>query len=464
MNTNRQRIIFVDDDPRAGELFSRFARDEAFDVEVFRSPQAALSVIKQAPTPALVISDLKMPGMSGIELLQAVRALLPKLPFILITGYSTMDDAIEALRLGATDFIKKPFDMDELLALVREHLDRRPKPSQATQRYGGMLGDSPPIRAVYKIIEKIHDVRVNVMIEGESGTGKELAARAVHNLSNFSDKPFVVIDCGAITGSLLESELFGHEKGAFTGAHQTKRGLLEVATGGTLFLDEIGNISDAMQTKLLRVVQEQQVTRVGGITPLDIDVRFVVASNRELSVLVELGQFRHDLYHRLNVVKLRMPALRERREDIPDLVQHFLREFAERYHRDVVGFDETSMQRLVDAAWPGNVRELKNLIERHVALAEQPLLHIEPSANPGLPHSAQPVPATTTAFESSAPVLNELLSEPGIDADAPTLEELERRYILKTLQRLEGNREQTARSLGINKSTLWRKLQGFEIE
>ena len=230
MSSNRQRIIFIDDDPRAGELFSRFARDEVFDVDVFRSPQAALAIIKQHPAPALVISDLKMPGMSGIELLQAVRAHQPKLPFILITGYSTMDDAIEALRLGATDFIKKPFDMDELLKLVREQLDRTPKPAQAslaTQRYGGMLGNSAPIRAVYKIIEKIHDVRVNVMIEGESGTGKELAARAVHNLSDFADKPFVVIDCGAITGSLLESELFGHEKGAFTGAHQTKRGLLD---------------------------------------------------------------------------------------------------------------------------------------------------------------------------------------------------------------------------------------------
>jgi DNA-binding NtrC family response regulator len=466
MNTKRQRIIFVDDDPRAGELFSRFARDEAFDVEVFRSPQAALTVIKQTPAPALIVSDLKMPGMSGIELLQAVRVLQPKLPFILITGYSTMDDAIEALRLGATDFIKKPFDMDELLALVREHLDRSPKPRHHSPRYGGMLGDSPTIRAVYKIIEKIHDVRVNVMIEGESGTGKELAARAVHNLSDFSDKPFVVIDCGAITGSLLESELFGHEKGAFTGAHQTKRGLLEVATGGTLFLDEIGNISDAMQTKLLRVVQEQQVTRVGGITPIDIDVRFVVASNRELSALVEQGQFRHDLYHRLNVVKLRMPALRERREDIPDLVQHFLHEFAERYHRDVVGFDETSMQHLAGAAWPGNVRELKNLIERHVALAEQPLLHIDLIANPSLERSVQPTPGTTRVFDPNKPqsTLDEPCSDQSIDADEPTLEELERRYILKTLQRLEGNREQTARTLGINKSTLWRKLQGFEME
>ncbi|MGC8854542.1 MAG: sigma-54-dependent transcriptional regulator [Halothiobacillaceae bacterium] len=473
MTSAKSTVLFVDDDPRSGELFARFARREPFAVEVFRDPRQTLARLGQDPAPALVISDLKMPGMSGIELLQAVRARHPRLPFILITGYSTMDDAIEALRLGATDFIKKPFEMDELLELTREQLDRSPRRSGPTRRYGGMLGDSAAIRAVYKVIEKIHDVRVNVMIEGESGTGKELAARAVHELSDFADKPFVVIDCGAITGSLLESELFGHEKGAFTGAHQTKRGLLEMASGGTLFLDEIGNISDAMQTKLLRVVQEQQVTRVGGVQPIDIDVRFVVASNRDLAQMVEDGQFRHDLYHRLNVVKLCMPPLRERREDIPDLVRHFVREFAERYHRDVDGFDEASMALLMAYDWPGNVRELKNLIERHVALAEQPVLHIErmpggaalrplaeSTPRPAAASlAAQRVHATPDALAGARGA--ELPEEMPIDADHPTLEELERRYILKTLRRLGGNREQTARALGINKSTLWRKLQTF---
>ena len=451
-STSKPTVLFVDDDPRAGDLFVRFARQEPYTVEICRDPRDALKKVEAHP-PALIISDLKMPGMSGIELLQAVRTRQPKLPFILITGYSTMDDAIEALRLGATDFIKKPFEMDELLGLVREQLDRRAQPKEPARRYGGMLGDSDAIHAVYKVIEKIHDVRVNVMIEGESGTGKELAARAVHNLSDFDDKPFVVIDCGAITGSLLESELFGHEKGAFTGASHTKPGLLEVASGGTVFLDEIGNISDAMQTKLLRVVQEQQVTRVGGVQPIDIDVRFVVASNRDLAKMVEEGTFRHDLYHRLNVVKLRMPPLRERREDIPALVQHFVREFAERYHRDVEGFDAASMELLTGYAWPGNVRELKNLIERHVALAEQPVLHIDRMPTPAA--SLQHLEDTATG---SAPPLTE---SGGIDTDHPTLEELERRYILKTLKRMDGNREQTARALGINKSTLWRKLQTF---
>ncbi|MEW6445564.1 MAG: sigma-54-dependent transcriptional regulator [Pseudomonadota bacterium] len=458
---SKPAVLFVDDDPRAGELFARFARREPFAVEVFRDPREALTRVSAAP-PAVMVSDLKMPGMSGIELLQAVRALQPKLPFILITGYSTLDDAIEALRLGATDFIKKPFEMDELLGLIREQIDRRPARKAPLRRYDAMLGESRAIHAVYKVIEKIHDVRVNVMIEGESGTGKELAARAVHSLSDFADKPFVVIDCGAITGSLLESELFGHEKGAFTGASQAKQGLLEVASGGTVFLDEIGNISDAMQTKLLRVVQEQQVTRVGGVTPIDIDVRFVVASNRDLAKMVEGGQFRHDLYHRLNVVKLRMPPLRDRREDIPALIDHFVHDFAARYHRDVTGFDPTGMARLVAYDWPGNVRELKNLIERHVALAEGGVLHL---GNDLATETATSSLAASPDMTGTPPAGAAEESHTGaIDADHPTLEALERRYILKTLRRLEGNREQTARALGINKSTLWRKLQAFGEE
>jgi len=279
-----------------------------------------------------------------------------------------------------------------------------------------------------------------VIVEGESGTGKELAARAIHFQGQYADKPFIVIDCGALSDTLLESELFGHEKGAFTGAVSSKAGLLEAAAGGTVFLDEIGNISDAMQIKLLRVVQEQQVTRVGGLRPIDIDVRFIVASNQDLEAMVAQGHFRHDLYHRLNVVKLRMPALRERRDDIPVLVQHFIDHFNQQYQRKVTGFDAASMQQLLQYDWPGNVRELQNLVERHVALADHPLLHLERLGGPR--------PATAR-------------SESGIDQDLPSLQELERRYILKVLDHYQGNREQTAASLGINKSTLWRKLQQY---
>jgi len=447
MSATEPSIAFVDDDQRASDLFSRYARLEGFTVYGFQDVAAAQEWLSENPVD-LIISDLKMPGMSGLEFLEWVRERFPDLPFVLITGYSTLDNAIEALRLGANDFIKKPFDPEELVELAHRMIGAEPK-DEAPLLSGAeraMLGNSPAIQGVYRIIDKISDVRINIMIEGESGSGKELAARAIHEHSDFADTPYIVIDCGALTDSLLENELFGHEKGAFTGASATKPGLLEVASGGTVFLDEIGNISDAMQVKLLRVIQEQQVTRVGGVTPINIDVRFIVATNRDLAQMVTAGTFRHDLYHRLHVVRLRMPPLRERREDIPALVEHFIRHFASRYRRLAESFDDESMPRLLEYAWPGNVRELKNLIERAVALSEGPVMHLEQA-----PGAEQPLTPSSGGDEGAA-----------IDADNPSLELLERRYIEKLLKQFDGNREKTANTLGINKSTLWRKLQNYE--
>ena len=442
--TTQPNVLFVDDDPKAGELMLRFSESAAFTCKVFQDPSLALSEFKQHGAD-LVVSDLRMPGMSGTELLQAVRAINDSVPFIIITGYANIDDAIEALRLGANDFIKKPFDMDELQVLIGKTLGHRAlleenrllkrQLSDERQRFG-MVGHAPAMQAIYHTIEKIADIRCNVIVEGESGTGKELVARAIHYQSLYAEQPFVVIDCGALTETLLESELFGHEKGAFTGAHKTKQGLLQAASGGTVFLDEIGNISDAMQIKLLRVIQEQQITRVGGLEPIPIDVRFIVATNRNLEELILKGQFRADLYHRLNVVKITMPPLRERRDDIPLLVQHFVDHYAQHYHREVTGFDTNSMQLLLEHDWPGNVRELQNLVERHVALADGPLMHLES--------------------------ITSLRAQEQIDSDLPTLAELERRYIHKVLQRFNNSREKTAETLGINKSTLWRKLQNYK--
>ncbi|MGD8484275.1 MAG: sigma-54 dependent transcriptional regulator [Thioalkalispiraceae bacterium] len=435
-------ILFVDDDPKAGELMMRFSEDAPYNCHVFQDPNWALEHFKSEGAD-LIVSDLRMPGMSGTELLQQVRAINKDVPFIIITGYANVDNAIDAIRLGASDFIKKPFDMDELQVLIEKTLghqqlleeNRRLRQQLEASAPVGMLGHAPAIKEIYNIIAKIADIRCNVIIEGESGTGKELAARAIHEQSQFADQPFVVIDCGALTDTLLESELFGHEKGAFTGAHQAKPGLLETASGGTVFLDEIGNISDAMQTKLMRAIQEKQITRVGGVKPIDIDVRFIVATNRDLEQMVMNNQFRHDLYHRLNVVKFRMPPLRERRDDIPLLVHHFIKHFNETYHRDIQGFDNESMQTLVDHDWPGNIRELQNLVEKSIALADGPVMHLTE--------------------------LSSLRSSETIDSDLPTLAELEKRYILKTLDRFNQSREKTAETLGINKSTLWRKLQQY---
>jgi len=441
--TDAPRILFVDDDPKAGELMLRFSETAPFECRVFRDPEAALAAFREAGAD-LIVSDLRMPKLSGTELLRAVREIDPQLPFIIITGYANIDDAIAALRLGASDFIKKPFDMDELQVLIERTLGHRAlldenrllrrQLSDERQRFG-MVGHAEAMQAIYRTLDKIADIRCNVIIEGESGTGKELVARAIHTQSQFADTPFVVIDCGALSDTLLESELFGHEKGAFTGAHQAKQGLLKVASGGTVFLDEIGNISEAMQIKLLRVIQEQQIMPVGGLRPVDIDVRFIVATNRNLESLIEAGEFRADLYHRLNVVRLSLPPLRQRRDDIPLLVQHFVEHYASHYHRDVSGFDASSMKRLIDYDWPGNVRELQNLVERSVALAEGRVMHLD----------------TITGLRGGGE----------IDSDLPSLAELERRYIEKVLEHFNQSREKTAATLGINKSTLWRKLQNY---
>jgi DNA-binding NtrC family response regulator len=442
--SDKPQILFIDDDAKAGELMQRYMEDAPFDCHVFQNAHHAMEYFNLHGAD-LVVTDLRMPGMTGMEVLEDIRKQRPEVPVIIITGFSTVDTAIEAMRLGATDYLKKPYDMDELRVLIEKTLqhsqleeeNRFLKRQLSDERCKhGMLGHSEAMHEVFATIEKISDIRCNVIIEGESGSGKELAARAIHYQSQFADMPFVVIDCGSLSDTLLESELFGHEKGAFTGATQQKKGLLEMARGGTVFLDEICNISDAMQTKLLRVVQEQQIQHVGGVEQIPIDVRFVVATNRDLDKLVAEGKFRHDLYHRLNVVKIRMPALRERRDDIPDLIQHFVKDYAHRFNRDVTGFDADSMQQLCEYEWPGNVRELCNLVERHVALADSPTLHLS-----SLPSRVQ---------------------GDAIDSDFPPLDELEKRYIYKLLDKYAGNREKTATTLGINKSTLWRRLQQYE--
>ena len=444
MKQQSPRIIFVDDDPNAGELMLRFSEEASYSCTVFRLPHMALEHFKKEGAD-LIVSDLRMPKMTGVELLHEVRQHTPDIPFIIITGFANVDDAIEALRLGASDFIKKPFDMDELQILIEKTLGHHAlleennllkRQLKLEQNNFGMIGSSQNMQDIYQLIHKISDIRCNVIIQGESGTGKELAARAVHYESQFADKPFVVIDCGSLTDTLLESELFGHEKGAFTGAQKTKQGLLEIASGGTVFLDEIGNISDSMQTKLMRVIQEKQITRVGGLQPIDIDVRFIVASNKDLERLAVANEFRHDLYHRLNVVKLTMPPLREHRDDIPLLVQHFINIYSKNFQREIKNFDKDAMKKLMTHDWPGNVRELQNLVERSVALADSPIMKLEE--------------------------ITGLRSTDTIDSDLPSLEELERRYILKLLDRFDDSRDKTAETLGINKSTLWRKLQQYK--
>ena len=444
------KIIIIDDEPKAGRLMERYLEDE-YDCRIFQDPVAAMNYFSRESVD-LVITDMQMPNLTGAEVLAKIRVVDKQIPVIIMTAYSNVDDAIEVLRLGATDFVKKPFDMEELKLIIEKALNvsqlkaenNRLKAQLKLQhdqddRYR-MIGNGSSIQKVYNMINKITDIRCNVIIEGESGTGKELVARAIHFQSQSADKPFIVIDCGALTDSLLQSELFGYEKGAFTGADRQKKGLLETASGGTLFLDEICNISDNMQTKLLRVVQEQQIIRVGGLEPIDIDVRFVVATNQPMNEMVQKGQFRHDLFHRLNVINIQVPPLRERMEDLSLLTEVMIQRFSKKYHRNIECFDQASIELLKNYRWPGNVRELSNMVERAVALSDQEVLHLDE-----IPKSVELAGLNTEQ----------------IDSDQPTLSELEKRYILKLLNEHNDNKEKTAEILGINKSTLWRKLKTF---
>lgn len=424
-----------------------------FVCKTFRSGKECLNEFRDEGAD-LVVTDLRMPEMNGFELLCALRDIDTDMPVLVMTGYSSVENAVEAMKLGATDFIKKPFDFEELRLIIERNLHALRLQSENTLlkkrlRSGGgnrfgMIGDTPVMRSLFNTLEKVSDVSCNVIITGPSGTGKELVARALHDYSPRAEAPFVVIDCGALTETLLESELFGHEKGAFTGATQRKRGLMEQASGGTLFLDEISNISDAMQMKLMRAIEDQRITRVGSTVPIAIDLRVIAASNRDLEEMVRQAEFRHDFYHRLNVVNLRVPSLAERRDDIPALVERFVAEFSGRYDRRVQGFDPQSMRRLYDADWPGNVRELRNAVERCVILADGPLL-TWPDGDAQT--NNMPEEPATLRFRS-----DELIS----------LEALEEEYINHVLKRAGGKKTKAARILGIDKTTLWRKLRRYE--
>lgn len=446
-------VVFVDDDPVTGQVMQRQCHAAGYVCTIFQSPKKCLEYLADNEA-SILVTDLRMPEMTGFELLKEVRIASPDMPVLVMTGYSSVENAVEAMKLGAADFIKKPFNFDELRLTIERSLSSRKLEIEnklLKKRLRGhgnrfnMIGDSQVMRSLFNTIEKVADVDCNVIIYGESGSGKELVAQALHTASKHCDSPFVVIDCGALTETLLESELFGHEKGAFTGATQRKQGLMELASGGTLFLDEISNISDVMQKKLMRAIEDQHITRVGGTSPIPVNIRIVVATNRDLEELVRQRKFRHDFYHRLNVVTINVPSLDKRREDIPALVENFVEEFARRYDRKVTAFDTASMRRLCNAEWPGNVRELRNTVERCVILADSPRLSwMNPSS-----------------FDSDNN--SELLTQFS-EQEFVSLEALENAYIRHVLACHDGKKSLTSQILGIDKTTLWRKLKKAGID
>lgn len=446
-----ERILVVDDDRVIREGLQRILKAEDYVVEALSNGRQAIDRLEEVDFD-LIITDLKMPGMSGLEVLQAIKAEHPDLPVILITGYAAIDNAVEVMKSGATDYLAKPFANDEIVQKIRKALDTRAvlldevylrRELNESHGFSALIGESREMQKVYQRILQVAQADSTVLITGESGTGKELVAKAIHAHSLRREQPFVAVDCTALAESLLESELFGHVKGSFTGAMQTKRGLFEVADGGTLLLDEIGNISLATQAKLLRVLQEREVTPIGGTKSLPINIRLIAATNANLKVMVEKGQFRDDLFFRLNIIPVELPALRDRRGDLMLLAGHFLRKFAERNNKEVRGFSPEVIELLEAYGFPGNVRELENLIERAVVLTQSDFLQrndlemsVEELGSFAVPNTD--IPRNADELKERKRVLREQAVDP-----------LEKAFLLNALERNDWNITRAAEDVGM---------------
>ena len=450
MGKMNQRILIVEDEAPMCELLMSFFSDKGYRVDTIQNGEGALGRLEEQDY-ALVITDIKLPGMSGLELLARIRVDWPEVAVIIMTAFSSISSAVEAMKLGAEDYIGKPFQLDELAITVEKALERlslrrevKELRAEVRERYNfsNIVGRSKPMQQLFEVIKRIAARRdASALIIGSTGTGKELVARAIHYNSDRRDAPFMPINCSAIPETLLESELFGHQKGAFTGAHETRRGLIEEAQGGTVFLDEINTLSPNLQVKLLRVLQERVVRRVGGRENIPIDIRLVSASNQDLEDAVKRNEFRQDLYYRLNVVPVRLPDLKDRREDIPLLVHHFLQKFAQQHGEPARRFSNEGMRILMTHTWPGNVRELENAVEHALTMGSGDVL------------SPEDLPASVTTPE------RDIVEEATLDN--VTLSEVERRYILRILDKMDGHQIKTAQILGIDRRTLYRRLRQY---
>ena len=450
-------ILVVDDEKNYRTILAQLLEGEGYRVSVAENPFAALELLGRESV-ALILSDLRMPRMDGMVFLQQVREDVGDVPFVILTAFATVETALAAMKAGAFDYLLKPFNNEEILQTVAkalayarlqtENAALRRQLEQGRERE--ILGESPAIRRLLLDIGRVAPARTSVLIVGESGTGKELVARALHRASPRGKGPLVSINCAAFAENLLESELFGHERGAFTGATERKRGLLEVADGGTLFLDEIGEFPLNLQPKLLRVLQERRFRRVGGTAEIESDVRVVAATHRDLAAMLTSGAFREDLYYRLNVVTLSVPPLRQRPEDVPLLVLHFLRRFARELDRPVVSLHPEALKTLQGYAWPGNVRELQNVIERGVLFC----------AGDTLKNADLPEPLRRSAGETTSPVVSLELDRPLPELLDAVEEDLIRRALVKA----RGVQAQAAELLGISRSNLQYKLKKFGLD
>jgi len=462
--TESARILVVDDERSMREMLSILLKREGHQVSVAENGQGAIDLLNQRPFD-LVVSDARMPDVDGLEVLRHARSINPSVIAIMVTAYGSPDLLRGVAQLGVNDYVEKPFNTEVLRFRIRKELDRKrlqqenvllKRALHTTNQFSNIIGNSPAMQEVFELVETIAPTGSTVLITGESGTGKELVARAIHVRSPRSDRPFVAVNCGALTETLLDSELFGHMRGSFTGADGNKKGLIEVAEKGTIFLDEIGEMSPMLQVKVLRVLQERKFRRVGGTEEVDADIRIIAATNRDLGRMVAEGQFREDLFYRINVIPVRLPSLRERVGDVPLLADHFVGKFAEQMKKAISGISRPALDCLQAHAWPGNVRELENAIERAVALERSAMILPEslPEALRGgaasvpLPASA-PAAAATAAPAPAAPQASQQLPDKGFDLEQH-VQHLEREYIAEALRRSNGVKVKAAELLGMS--------------
>ncbi len=447
-------ILVVDDDSAHRTMLRTLLSGWGYTIFEADDGTSAIDQVHEQPFD-LILMDIRMIKISGLEALTAIRTYNPAIPIVLMTAYASVETAVEALKSGAYDYLPKPLNFDELKITIERAMDhsglkeenRLLRESLDTQFDSqDIIGRSSSMVKVLETVAQVAPSEATVLITGESGTGKEIIAGAIHHNSLRKNGPYIKINCAAITETLIESELFGNEKGAFTGAYKRKEGRFRQADGGSLFLDEISEMSTAMQAKLLRVIQEREITRVGGEEVIDVDVRVMAATNKELMEEIESGRFREDLYYRLNVVSVNIPPLRDRREDIPLLAQHFLKMFSEKNNKEIKGFTPQAMDNFLKYGWPGNVRELMNAVERGVVLAQTEYLD----------ERVLSVASKVEEFEA------EMISKNGIPGDIP-LDEIERVAILKALGLAEGNKSEAARRLGITRQTLLKKLKKYGV-
>ena len=447
-------ILIVDDDASQRRLIEFWLQEDGYRTVTAEDGKAGLRAFEQR-APALVITDVRMPGMSGLDLLGKIKGDNPDIPFILITAFATVDDAVEALKLGATDYILKPLKADEVKLSVRRTLEQKELVDENRRlrefagdsfRFESILAQSRRMRSILEIAAQVARRDSTVLLTGESGTGKELLAKAIHQTSLRANKPFVTVNCGALPENLAESELFGHRKGSFTGAIADRAGKFESANEGTIFLDEVGELSLPLQVKLLRVIQEREIDKVGNAHSIKVNVRILAATNRNLKNLVEDGQFREDLYYRLSVVTIDVPPLRERQEDIPLLAQHFVKQFSDRYAIPGLSITEEAIEKLGQYNWPGNVRELQNVIERVSVLAKSNKIGVDE------------LPPEVRSSASRIASISLKLPEEGID-----LEQIEKEILLQALEKHSWNQSQAARYLNISRKTLIYRMEKFAL-